>query len=117
MEKILLFGLEQTAAIKSALAPMHVPVVPVSTALYKESLESIYRGTEEPGESYDGEPPEGSLLVFCKMQEKQVDKALALLKKKKVSITYKAVMTPTNARWNVLRLYFEMEREHQAWRG
>lgn len=115
MEKILLFQVEDIAAIRAIAAPLHIKVEPVGVSYYKESLGSLYRGVETPVEIYDGEVPAGSLMVFCGVRDKALDKVLAAMKKKQISVTYKAVMTQTNARWNILRIYFEMERERQAY--
>lgn len=117
MEKILLFQVEDEAAVKAVAGPSHIKVETVDVKYYKETIDKLYRGVEEPTEVFGGELPVGSLMLFCHVEDKKLDKVLAALKKKKVAVDYKAVMTPTNARWNVLRLYFEMEREKKAYEG
>lgn len=63
----------------------------------------------------DGQPKEGvqkeSLMVFCDVSEKHFNRTLALMRERAVKIDYKAVLTPTNREWNVLRLYAELARE------
>ena len=53
-------------------------------------------------------------MVFCRLPDKVLDRVLAALKRKHITVDYKAVMTPTNAKWNILRIYFEMEREKKS---
>lgn len=94
---------------------MHIKVCQVDHQYYKETLGNLYRDTEKTAEEYTGELPEGSLVVFCKVEEKKLDKLLHAFQKKNLAIDYKAIMTPTNANWNILRLYFEMEKEKKEY--
>lgn len=115
MEKILLFQVEAAAAIKSIAAPLHIRVETVEPSAYKETLQNLYDGKLSGAENYSGEVPQESLMVFCHLPDKTLDKMLAALKKKKIAVTYKAVLTPFNAGWNVLRVYFEMEQERKSY--
>ncbi len=56
------------------------------------------------------EPLPEPLLVFCRLSEKQLDRALLSLRKGKV-FCLKAVLTPTNAGWTLRELYAELCRE------
>ena len=38
-------------------------------------------------------------------------KLLTALRKKRVQIDYKAILTPTNSTWDVLHVYLEMAKE------
>ena len=44
-----------------------------------------------------------------------MDKLLASLRRDQVVIDYKAVLTPTNRKWNVMRMYLEMRAEKTAY--
>jgi hypothetical protein len=44
-----------------------------------------------------------------------MDKLLASLRRDQVVIDYKAVLTPTNRKWNVMRMYLEMQAEKAAY--
>ena len=44
-----------------------------------------------------------------------MDKLLLALRRDQVTIDYKAVLTPTNRKWNVMRLYLEMQAEKAAY--
>lgn len=115
MEKILLFQVRDVDAIKAIAKMLHISVEAVKVSAYKETLNNLYSG-KRLAEDYAGEAPQGSMIIFCNLSDKMLDKVLASLKKKKISVDFKAVMTPTNARWNVLRIYFEMEREKKAYK-
>ena len=59
--------------------------------------------------------PEESMLVLCDFSEKRMDKLLAALRKSQVQVDYKAILTPTNRKWNVMRLLLEMRTEKAAY--
>ena len=42
---------------------------------------------------------------------------LAYLRKEKIQIPLKAVLTPTNRHWNSLELYAEIKKEHEQMAG
>lgn len=114
MEKILLFQVPNAAEVRRALAPLHIKVEEVETKDFRKTLEAIYADDDTAGEIFCGEAPQESLMVFCRLADQMLDRVLAALKRKHISVDYKAVMTPTNAKWNILRIYFEMERERSA---
>lgn len=115
MEKLLLFQVNEFEQIKKLAGPMHIKVDQIDGKYYKETLGSLYHDAIKNAEEYTGELPQESLVVFCKVEEKKLDKLLLAFKKKNIAIDYKAIMTPTNSNWNILRLYFEMEREKKAY--
>lgn len=117
MEKILLFGSGHYPEVKGAAGSLGMKVENIEPSYYKETLGALYAGVDSPREEYAGENPRESLMVFCGISEQKIDKLSALLRKKHIPIDYKAVMTPVNRQWNILRLYFEMEREKRAWSG
>ena len=114
MEKILLFQVPNATEVRRALAPLHMKVEEVETKDFRKTLEAIYADDGTAGEIFCGEVPKESLMVFCHLTDRVLDRVLAVLKRKHISVDYKAVMTPTNAKWNILRIYFEMERERSV---
>lgn len=116
MEKILVFQSTETEKIKNIAAPLHIKVEEIAPVRFRETI-GVLAGTVKAKEEqpFLGSLPEGSLMVFCQVTEEHFDKILAAMKKNKIPMTYKAVMTPTNAKWNVLRLYLEMETEKRAY--
>lgn len=126
MAKILAFGLfrEELEKVKKAAASQKIRVENVPTMLYKQTIGTLSQGridclveavqVNREEEIFTGEPPKEQMLVFCDMESAQLDKQLAALRRVMVQVDYKAVMTPTNENWNVLRLYAELEREKRS---
>lgn len=74
-------------------------------------LEEILSGSAAPtGESAFSE----ELLVMSGLGERQMDLLLTELRRQRIPIALKAVVTPTNARWTAVELYTELCRERAA---
>ncbi len=54
------------------------------------------------------------MLVLDGLSEAQLDRLLDTLRRSRVHIALKAVVTKENAAWSSLRLHDELEREHEA---
>lgn len=52
-----------------------------------------------------------SMLIFCDVSEKHMDKLLYEIKHRSIDITYKAILTPTNSRWTLREMLIQMRRE------
>lgn len=68
-------------------------------------------GREE--EIYEGEGFSEEMLVIHTEQEELLDQALFLMRKEKVQVDLKAVLTQSNQEWNSLALYEEIKKEHE----
>lgn len=129
MAKILAFQLPvpELEKVKKAAGGLKLRVETVPVMLYRQSIrtlsqkqigslvETVQMGAEEG--IFTGEPPQESLLVFCGLEGKALDKLLAALQRNTVQADYKAVLTPTNGGWSVLRLYVELQREKRGIEG
>ncbi len=127
MARLFVFGVqaEEFTKIKVAAAALKLRAEMVPVFLYRQKIgvlaqskleslaEAVQMGEEE--ELYRGEPGSESMLLMCEFSEKQVDKLLASLKRQGTRGDYKAVLTLTNAKWNVLRLFAELAREKTAY--
>lgn len=114
MEKIILFHLtkEAEALIKKLAADMRIKVILAQESQYLTPLETILEQKPSgPVAAYAGSIPEESLIVFCDLSEKHLNRFLFSLKQYKAEISYKAILTETNRKWNPLRMYAEMARE------
>lgn len=121
MEQVLLFQVqhEEAAEIADMLAAMKVKCREIPVQAYRQSIGELAaegrngerREFRHAVEEYKGEAPGESMMLFCDMGEKHFNKILAHLRKRALKVTYKAVLTPTNREWNVLRLYAELARE------
>ncbi|MCM1537209.1 MAG: DUF3783 domain-containing protein [bacterium] len=131
MEKVLLFrtGDKETVVIADMLAAMKVRCerIPESafhqtigalaagkTALVKSGalVEKTAQAKPVRSDAAAGHPAQGqSLMLFCDVSEKHFNRALSFMRSRAVKVDYKAVLTPINQGWNVLRLYAELARE------
>lgn len=66
-----------------------------------------------PDGAYGGEGFLDEMLVIRAASEDMLDKALFLMKKERVQIPLKAVVTPSNQGWTSVALYDEIRKEHQ----
>ena len=110
MAKVLLFQCENENEIRQVLTPMKIQAVSVPKTKFHMALGDLAKRKDDGG-YFGGEYPKGSMIVMCDFTEKQLDRLLMDFRNRKVKIDYKMVMTPTNASWDVLHVYFEAQRE------
>ena len=116
MEKILLFQSKEATNIRKLAAPMLIKVVEEELSQFKQKIGKLAGYNKEEEEIlFDGEAPEGSLMVFCDFTEKHFNTMLQKMRANKIPMTYKAVMTPVNRTWDVLHMYEEMELERKSY--
>lgn len=112
--KILMFGLDdkQTDLVKKISSALKIKAVPVDREMYDNTLGILAEGRGIAGNS--GGANYDTLIVFCEVSDKHLDRILARLKSEDAGIVYKAVMTPANGKWSIKKLYFELEREKKS---
>jgi hypothetical protein len=59
-------------------------------------------------------PFTGEVLLMAGLNRQQAERLLASLKQSRVNIPLKAVLTPTNAEWDCIRLHRELTEERAA---
>ena len=70
---------------------------------------------ETKSEETDGEEPfTDEMLILCPASEASLDKALFMMRKEKVQVPLKAVLTPSNQEWDSVSLHDEILKEHKA---
>lgn len=119
MEKLICFQIENTREIERLASNMKIRVVHATAAMYDETLDSIVSGkvaNNSPASipAADIKRPTDSILIFCDLSEKHLNRMLFELKSRKVPIDLKAVLTPTNRRWTLRQLHSELERERAS---
>ena len=125
MEKLICYQIENTREIERLASNMKLRIVYADASLYDETLDAIASGkvqstatvatganeiarTENLNLSPDSVD---SILIFCDLSEKHLNRMLFELKSRKVQIDLKAVLTPTNQKWTLRQLHAELERE------
>lgn len=125
MEKLICYQIENTREIERLASNMKLRIVYADASLYDETLDAIASGkvqstaTVATGaneiartDNLNLSPDSGdSILIFCDLSEKHLNRILFELKSRKVQIDLKAVLTPTNQKWTLRQLHAELERE------
>ena len=110
MEKLICYQIENTREIERLASNMKLRIVYADASLYDETLDAIASGkvqstaTVATGaneiartDNLNLSPDSGdSILIFCDLSEKHLNRMLFELKSRKVQIDLKAVLTPTN---------------------
>lgn len=118
MEKILAFHFNDTELfqLRQLAATLKFHLLPVADTDYMQPLSALASGKKNPlAAPHTGKIPEENLLLLCDFTEKRMDKLLLALRKSSLQIDYKAILTPTNKQWNVLRLLLELQAEKAAY--
>ena len=87
-----------------------VQVVPPER--FGDKLEELLSGAA-PGPG-TADPFAEELLVMASLDERRLDALLNGLRRQRIPIALKAVLTPTNAGWTAQALYAELCREREA---
>ena len=121
MEKLICFRIENTREIERLASNMKIRVIKADASMYNEMLDNIVNGKiSSVNDSFstsisplltDNKLPADSILIFCDLSEKHLNRMLFELKSRKVQIDLKAILTPTNRRWTLRQLHDELERE------
>ncbi|MDO4313230.1 MAG: DUF3783 domain-containing protein [Eubacteriales bacterium] len=96
---------------------------PLLTLVDKEA-EVLFEGTAALTVGEEGEREQApeqmdfadEMLVMCNVGS-QMNPFLSYLRKEKVIVPLKAVLTPTNQFWNSVELYTEIRQEHEQMAG
>ena len=114
MEKILAIACSeaQIEILKKVTGDMKIRLQRMPVKDTDHTLEEILNsGSDEKVSGEEVSDGENSLVIFCDLTEKHLDHVLARLREKKAGLCYKAVLTPTNRKWNLQKLYINMEME------
>ena len=124
MEKLICFQIENTREIERLASNMKIRVVKADASIYNETLDNIVNGKISSVNSTssdsispavtDNKLPSDSILIFCDLSEKHLNRVLFELKSRKVQIDLKAILTPTNRRWTLRQLHGELNRERAS---
>ena len=117
MEKLICFQIENTREIERLASNMKIRVIKADASMYNEMLDSIVNSNGANSSSIptaDNKLPSDSILIFCDLSEKHLNRMLFELKSRKVQIDLKAILTPTNRKWTLRQLHDELERERAS---
>ena len=120
-ERLLLYGMEEErqAAVSAAAASLGIRVQVVEPAQLGSPLGRLlgWEGFQEGAPVLPEEIPAVECLVIGPMERRRLDQLLRTLGQAGVTVALKAMVTPTNQKWPMVRLIQELRREHQAMTG
>lgn len=115
-KKLLAYNItdDRNTLLRAIGASQNVEVVRVPHNLYSASLGYVadISGIERHAKYTDKCAIESEMLVFSGLTPDEVDAFLAFMKKEKLSIPLKAIMTMYNVNWSGNKLYGELRREY-----
>lgn len=118
-ETVLLYHFEdknRLSEVRIALMPLKLYVQEIEKKDYEQPI-GVFAGLSEMPQKEpcdDGvKDIENEMLVLCGLTERKLDRVLQALKRRKLVIPYKAILTDTNKSWSGIALYHEIVREHQ----
>ena len=117
-KKILLISapIAITAGVIHIAEELGAVVISVRKEEYNRTFRSLLGmggGRSEPP-GYDGPGIPEPVLVMYSFTDGELERLLASMRERHISIPLKAMITRTNINWTPLRLYRELRREHTA---
>ena len=114
MPALLLFNIapQKRAALQVIALRCGCRMQAVPPEQFGATLEQLLSGRAE--DAAPAEPFADELLVMAGLNERRLDTVLSELRRRRVHIPLKAVLTPTNAAWTPGELYAELCRERDA---
>lgn len=116
-ELILIYNIKDSdrlEKVRKALQPLKIKIKTVDKKDYKLPILRLLTGKPAvEKEKYEGDELLDEMLVMS-VQPQQIDKILASFKTEGIYFPYKAVVTAKNSLWDSLKLFNELQREHEA---
>lgn len=120
---ILLYNVreEKYNRMKPVLGLMGIKVKSVDNSSLGDTVEYIawpeeYEVKKEPEILYSNDI-DFEFMILCGLSKSDLDKVLNFMKKNKISISAKAMLTETNRHWSFLKLIHEIDAERKAISG
>lgn len=112
MEKILIYHVKEKDALKKLVSPMKIRLEEIEAADFNQTLQQLAAGQKNVlSVPFTGTCPSESLMIFCGVSEKHLDKLLFSMRQLQIPIDLKAVMTQTNQKWTIRMLFLELLKE------
>ncbi len=113
---ILTFNLSETrlAKLRFLCMKLGLTVKPVPAEDYAQPIGALC-GLAEPTAATAAEAFPEEMLIFCHMDNAQVNRFLQSAKQMRwAPVALKAILTPTNAEWTPIQLCAELKQEREA---
>ena len=113
-EKILLYNVKEPRDIIKAASNMRIASGFISESDSDKTLAELaaeVKGTPSDVAEYHSQENKESLVIFCDVTDKHMDRLLFEMRQKNTGVTFKAVLTDSNRKWNISQMLEEMRRE------
>ena len=113
-EKILLYNAKEPQDIIKAASNMRIASGFISESDSDKTLAELaaeVKGMPSDVAEYHSQENKESLVIFCDVTDKHMDRLLFEMRQKNTGVTYKAVLTDSNRKWNISQMLVEMRRE------
>ena len=110
---------DRTRRICRFMRRRHISCVFVERPDYLQTLGALAAlpGFAKTADYYMGAPLADEMLVLCGWTGELLDEFLLFMRSSGLPpVSRKAMLTPVNSRWSVLRLFEELDREHCSFR-
>ena len=113
-EKILLYNVKEPQDIIKAASNMRIASVFINESDSYKTLAELaaeVKGIPSDVAGYHSQEDKESLVIFCDVTDKHMDRLLFEMRQKNTGVTFKAVLTDANKKWNISQMLVEMRRE------
>ena len=113
-EKILLYNVKESQDIIKAASNMRIASGFINESDSYKTLAELaaeVKGIPSDVAGYHSQEDKESLVIFCDVTDKHMDRLLFEMRQKNTGVTFKAVLTDANKKWNISQMLVEMRRE------
>ena len=113
-EKILLYNVKEPQDIIKAASNMRIASGFINESDSYKTLAELaaeVKGIPSDVAGYHSQEDKESLVIFCDVTDKHMDRLLFEMRQKNTGVTFKAVLTDANKKWNISQMVVEMRRE------
>lgn len=113
-EKILLYNVKEPQDIIKAASNMRIASGFINESNSYKTLAELaaeVKGIPSDVAGYHSQEDKESLVIFCDVTDKHMDRLLFEMRQKNTGVTFKAVLTDANKKWNISQMLVEMRRE------
>ena len=113
-EKILLYNFKEPQDIIKAASNMRIASGFINESDSYKTLAELaaeVKGIPSDVAGYHSQEDKESLVIFCDVTDKHMDRLLFEMRQKNTGVTFKAVLTDANKKWNISQMLVEMRRE------
>jgi len=113
-EKILLYNVKEPQDIIKVASNMRIASGFINESDSYKTLAELaaeVKGIPSDVAGYHSQEDKESLVIFCDVTDKHMDRLLFKMRQKNTGVTFKAVLTDANKKWNISQMLVEMRRE------